>query len=60
MQPQIMEGLLGGIFGLVYLACVIGIIICLVRLLYRFVGAHERVANALEIVARKMKDDAKP
>ena len=51
---------LGGIFALVYLACVIGIIICLIRLLYRFVSAHERVASALEIVARKMKDDAKP
>ena len=59
MQPQVMAGL-GGFFALVYLACVIGIIICLIRLLYRFVGAHERVASALEIVARKMKDDAKP
>ena len=59
MHPNYMEGILGGIFGLVYLACVIGIIICLVRLLYRFVGAHERVANALEIVARKMRDDGK-
>ena len=39
MQPQVMAGL-GGFFALVYLACVIGIIICLIRLLYRFVGAH--------------------
>ncbi len=59
MQPQIMAGL-GSFFVLVYFACVIGIIICLIRLLYRFVSAHERVASALEIVARKMKDDAKP
>jgi hypothetical protein len=59
MQPQIMAGV-GGLFFLVYIACVIGIIICLIRLLYRFVSAHERVASALEIVARKMKDDGKP
>ena len=59
MQPQNMAGL-GSIFALIYLACVIGIIICLIRLLYRFVGAHERSASALEIVARKMKDDGKP
>ncbi len=56
MQPQIMAGL-GSIFALIYFACVIGIIICLIRLLYRFVNAHERVASALEIVARKLKDD---
>jgi len=56
MQPQI----LGAIFGYVYLVCVIGIILCLIRLLYRFVSAHERVASALEIVARKLKDDDKP
>jgi hypothetical protein len=59
MQPQIMAGV-GGLFFLVYIACVIGIIFCLIRLLYRFVSAHERVASALEIVARKMKDDGKP
>ena len=60
MQPQNMAGIGGIFFVLVYLACVIGIIICLIRLLYRFVGAHERIASALEIVARKMKDDSKP
>jgi hypothetical protein len=55
-----MSGLLGGIFGLIYFACVIGIIICLIRLLYRFISAHERIASSLDIIARKMKDDAKP
>lgn len=60
MQPQIMAGVGGLFFALVYLACVIGIIICLIRLLYRFVSAHERVASALELVARKMRDDTKP
>ena len=59
MQPQNMTGL-GSIFALIYLACIIGIILCLIRLLYRFVSAHERVASALEIVARKMKEDGKP
>jgi hypothetical protein len=56
MQPQI----LGAIFGYVYLVCVIAIVFCLIRLLYRFVSAHERIAGALEIVARKLKDDGKP
>ena len=59
MQPQIMAGL-GSILALVYFACVIGIIICLIRLVYRFVNAHERIASAMEIVARKLKDDGKP
>ena len=60
MQTNFISGLLGGIFGLVYFACIIGVIICLIRILYRFVSAHERVASALEIVARKMNDDGKP
>jgi hypothetical protein len=51
---------LGGFFVLVYLACVIGIIIYVLSLLGRFVSALERVAGALEIIARKQKDDAKP
>ena len=51
---------LGGLFALVYFICVIAIIIYLIRLLGRFVSAHERVASALEILARKLKDDAKP
>jgi hypothetical protein len=51
---------LGSIFALVYFACVIGIVICFIRLVYRFVNAHERIASALEIVARKLKDDGKP
>ncbi len=59
MQPHFMESL-GGLFALVYFICVIAIIIYLIRLLGRFVSAHERVASALEILARKLKDDAKP
>jgi flagellar biogenesis protein FliO len=59
MQPQIMASL-GTFFFVIYLACVIAIIIYVLRLLGRFVSAHERVASALEIVARKLKDDGKP
>jgi hypothetical protein len=59
MQPQIM-GTLSGLFALVYVACVIVVIIYVLRLLGRFVNAHERVAGALETIARKMRDDGKP
>jgi hypothetical protein len=59
MQPQIMASL-GSFFVLIYLACVVAVIIYVLRLLGRFVSAHERVASSLDIIARKMKDDAKP
>jgi len=51
---------LSSLFVLLYIVAVIGIIICVIRLLCRFVSAHERVASSLDIIARKMKDDAKP
>jgi hypothetical protein len=59
MQPQTMATL-GGFFALVYFACVIGIVIYAFMLLGRLVSAHERVAGALEIIARKLRDDGKP
>jgi len=59
MQPQIMASL-GTFFVFIYLACVIAVIIYVLRLLGRFVSAHERVASSLDIIARKMKDEAKP
>ena len=59
MQPQIMNTL-GGLFVLVYVVCVVAIVIYVLRLLGRFVSAHERVAGALETVARKLRDDGKP
>jgi hypothetical protein len=59
MQPQIMASI-GGLFMLVYLACVVGIIILLLRLIWRFVTAHEQMASSLAIIARKLKDEAKP
>jgi hypothetical protein len=55
MQPKSMEDY-SAVSSAWSISRVIGIIFCLIRLLYRFVGAHERVASALEIVARKMKD----
>jgi hypothetical protein len=56
MQPQFM-GTLSGLFLLVYVACIIGVIVYVLKLLGRFVSAHERVASALEIAARKMRED---
>ena len=50
---------LGGIFAVVYFVCVIGILIYILRLLARFVGAQERTAGALETIARKLRDDGK-
>jgi hypothetical protein len=49
-----------GLFLLAYICCVLGVIIFVLSLLSRFVKAHERVASSLDIIARKMKDDAKP
>jgi flagellar biogenesis protein FliO len=46
----------GGFFALVYFACVIGIIIFVLWSINRFVNAHERVATALENIARKLRD----
>ena len=46
----------------IYVVCVVGgvaLIIYVLQLLGRFVRAHERVASALEVVARKMQDDGK-
>jgi len=59
MQPQILAGL-GSLFVLLYLACVVGIIILILRLLWRFVAAHEKMAASLDIIARKLKDEAIP
>jgi cbb3-type cytochrome oxidase subunit 3 len=58
MQPQLM-GTLSGLFVLAYAVCVIAVIIYVLRLLGRFVAAHERLANSVDIVARKLHDDNK-
>jgi len=59
MQPVIAPTI-GGLFVLIYFACLIAIIFYVLRLLGRFVSAHEKMAASLDIVARKMRDDAKP
>jgi hypothetical protein len=59
MENQTMASL-GGLFVLAYLACVIAVVIFVLRMLWRFVCAHERLAGALDIISRKMRDDAKP
>ncbi len=51
---------IGGFLFIAYGICVIGIIIYLLQLLGRFVSAHERMAASLDIIARKLKDEAKP
>ncbi|HEV2438080.1 MAG TPA: hypothetical protein VG077_18960 [Verrucomicrobiae bacterium] len=51
---------LGGLFALAYLACLIAVAIFILRMLWRFVCAHERLAGALDIIARKMRDEARP
>jgi hypothetical protein len=60
MPQQTMWTLFPGLFVLAYAACVIAVIIYVLRLLGRFVSAHERVASSLDIIARKMRDDNKP
>ncbi len=49
-----------GLFAIIYLVCVIAIFIYVLKLFGQFVRAHERVANALDLIARKTRDDAKP
>ena len=44
---------------MVYGVCVIAVIVYVLRLLGRFVRAHEQVASALEIVPRKSQDGGK-
>lgn len=51
---------LGELFALIYIGCVVAVIIYVLRLLGRFVSAHEKTAVSLEIIARKLKDDVKP
>lgn len=41
---------------ILYICFVIGVIVYALMLLNRFASAHERVADALETIARKMGD----
>jgi hypothetical protein len=58
MQPQSLISF-AGLFALIYIVCVIAILIYVLRLLGRFVDAHEQVARSLDIVARKLRDEEK-
>ena len=49
-----------GLFGLVYNLIVIGVLIFVLRLLWRFVKAHEKLADAMFMMARKLKDTDTP
>ncbi len=57
---------LGGAIALLYFATVVGIGVYLLVLLTRFVKAHQRGADALEAIARKLpmsasgRSDSKP
>jgi hypothetical protein len=58
-MEQIMMGF-AGLFGLVYNLIVIGLLIFVLRLLWRFVKAHEKLADAMFMMARKPKDTDTP
>ena len=58
-MEQIMMGF-AGLFGLVYNLIVIGVLIFVLRLLWRFVKAHEKLADAMFMMARKPKDTDTP
>jgi hypothetical protein len=64
MEPLFMQSIminwLGGLFAVVYFACIIAITIYVLFLLTRFVSAHERMATSLDVIARKLKDESKP
>jgi hypothetical protein len=47
---------LRGLFAILYIGAVIGVFVFLLSLVYRLVRAHERGAEALEILARRFKD----
>jgi hypothetical protein len=54
-----LQSIPGILFLLIYFGCIIAILVYVLRLLGRFVSAHERIASSLDIVARKMRDDCK-
>ena len=58
-MEKIMMGF-AGLFELAYLLLVIGVLIFVLRLLWRFVKAHEKLADAMFMMARKPKDTDTP
>ena len=55
-----MTGLIGVLFILLIYGGMIAVAVFLLLLLSRFVKAAERIAGATEVIARKLRDDAKP
>jgi uncharacterized membrane protein len=51
---------IGGFLAFAYVLGCIGAIIYIISLAARFVGAHERMADALEKIALKEQDHSKP
>jgi hypothetical protein len=58
-MEQIMMGF-AGLFAVAYYLFAIGVSISVLWLLWRFVKAHEKIANALFMMARKPKDTDTP
>ena len=52
--------MIGPFLFMAYVGCLIGGIIYVLWLLTRLVGAHERIADALETAARKLGEGGKP
>ena len=55
-----MEQIMMGFAALVYYLFGIGLLIFVLRLLWRFVKAHEKLADAMFMMARKSKDTDTP
>lgn len=49
-----------GLFAVAYYLFVIGVSIFVLRLLWRFVKVHEKLADAMFMMARKPKDTDTP
>jgi len=58
-MEQIMMGFTG-LFAVAYYLFVIGVSIFVLRLLWRFVKAHEKLADAMFMMAHKPKDTDTP
>ena len=57
---MMMSGLIGVLFVLLIYGGMIAVAVFLLILLSRFVKASERMAGAVEEIARKLRDDTKP
>ena len=51
---------MGEIFVVLYVVCLIATAVFVLTLVSRFVSAHEKMAASAEIIARKLKEEARP